>query len=73
MKFIIITAEKDKENQELLAKKMDKTTMVEVIKILAAIDIGKKFRQTIINTNIDAIEDLELISIKKYQKYTTQI
>ena len=53
----------------LAMKNIDKTTIIEITKILNAIDLGSKYSWAINNTNIDAARNLRLITIKKYWRY----
>lgn len=65
MKDVIIVAENDRENKELLAiEKADKTTMAEVAKLLNTIYLRSKYNWGIKNTDIDITGDLGLINIK---------
>lgn len=64
---MIPKAKKSRENKELLAiKNIDKTVIVEDLKILSAIDLINKHSLVISNTDINAARNLKLISIKKY-------
>ncbi len=74
MKNVIIVAKNGGENKEMLAmKNIDITAMVEVVKVLDAIDLRSKHNQAISNADIDATRDLRLIGIKKYQRHASQI
>lgn len=44
MNDIIVVAEKDRENQELLVEKVDKVAMAEVLRVSIAINIGSKYK-----------------------------
>ena len=44
IKDVIVVAEKDEENKELLAiENADKTAMTEVVKVSSTIDLGSKY------------------------------
>lgn len=47
--------------------------MAKIAKLASIIDIGNKYRQAISNDNIDVARDLELTSVKKYQRCIGQI
>ena len=60
-------AERGRKNKELLSmENVNKTVIVEVAKILSAIDLGNKYNLAINNADIDVAGDLKLIGIKKY-------
>lgn len=63
---MIIPAEKDRNNKELLAiDNVNKTTIAEVAKMSSAIDLNSKYNLTISNINININKILKLTSIKK--------
>ena len=67
IKDIIAIAEKDRENKKLWTiENVDKIAMVEVTKLLSAIDFGSKYSYAMNNTDIDVAKNLKLIDIKKY-------
>ena len=67
MKDLIAVAKKGGENKNLLAmENVNKTAMAEVAKVSSAIKLGSKHSWIISNADIDAAENLGLISIEKY-------
>lgn len=64
-------AKKGTKNQRLLAEKITKAMMIEVVKMSKTMHIVNKYKWVINNSNIDAIGDLELAGIKKYWKNAT--
>lgn len=74
MKDIIIVTKKGGENKKLLAiKNVNKTTMMDIAKVLSAIDLKSKYSWAISNTNIDTTGNLGLIGIIKYWRRASQI
>ncbi len=71
MKDMILVAER---GEELLAmENVDKIAIAEVTKVLSTINRKSKYSWVISNTDMDTIEDLGWMSIKKYKKYAGQI
>lgn len=74
MKNVIVVTEKSRENKKLLAiENIDKTIMVEVTKVLSAINLRSKHNWAISNVDIDVARDLRLIYIQKYWRHIGQI
>lgn len=70
---MIATAKRRREKKLLTIKNANKTGMAEVAKVMSGIDHGNKYNQVINNANIDVARNQRPTSIKKYQKYTSQI
>lgn len=67
---MIILAQKNKANEGLLViENVDKTLIIEITKMLKAINLNNKHSQNINIVN----KNLKLIDIKKYWKYVSQI
>ena len=54
-------------------KNVDKTTIAKVVKVLSTVDVRSKYNRIIRNADIDTVENLGKIGIKKYCKCISQI
>lgn len=71
MKDMIISEKGRKKEGELVGENVDKITLADVVETSNPVDFNGKYMQIISNIDIDVVQDLRLISIKKYQRCTS--